>query len=171
MTRARRHRLAVATVLVALAACGSDGDGSVDGSDASPPSNATVVRVVDGDTLVADLSGREERVRLIGIDAPESVIPDTPPECFGPEAGARLAELLPPGTPVLIERDAEARDRFDRLLGYVHRSDDGLFVNLAMVEEGFADTLRIAPNTTHAAAFSAAAEAARDEARGLWGAC
>ena len=70
--------------------------------------NATVVRVVDGDTIDVTVDGTEERVRLIGIDTPETVKPNTPVECFGPEASAHTKELLPAGTPVYLERDARS---------------------------------------------------------------
>lgn len=132
---------------------------------------ATVVRPVDGDTLVVDLDGRREHVRLIGIDTPESVAQDRPVECFGPEAKARTAELLPSGTVVRLERDVEARDRYDRLLAYVIRADDGLFVNLALVEEGYAEANEYRPNTAHQGELDAAEERAQAEGRGLWPAC
>ncbi len=144
---------------------------AVDGALPGFEPNASVVRIVDGDTIVADISGQDERVRLIGIDTPESVIPDTPPECFGPEASDHLETLIPPGTDILIERDAEARDRFDRLLGYVYRSSDGAFVNLQMATDGFAYPLSIEPNDTHADAISDAVALARRDDRGLWAAC
>ncbi|HEY8547400.1 MAG TPA: thermonuclease family protein, partial [Acidimicrobiales bacterium] len=86
------------------------------------PGAAVVVHVVDGDTLVVRFrGGGEARLRLIGIDTPESVATDRPNECFGQEASAALAALLPAGTPVRVERDVEPRDRYDRLLGYVYR--------------------------------------------------
>ena len=113
----------------------------------------------------------EESVRLIGIDTPETVKPDTPVQCFGPEASAHLHELLPDGTRVRVARDAEARDHFGRLLLYVWRADDDRFVNLDLVTGGFARPLSIAPNTAHAAEFAAAADEARRAGRGLWGAC
>ena len=89
------------------------------------------------------IGGAEESVRLIGIDTPESVARDRPVECFGPEAKARTAELLPKGTAVLLERDVEARDKYDRLLAYVIRADDGVLVNLALVEEGYAESFPV----------------------------
>ncbi len=79
------------------------------------------------------IDGRKEKVRLIGIDTPETKKPDTPVQCFGPEASAYTAALVPVGTKVHLERDAEARDVYGRLLAYVYRADDGLFVNLDVI--------------------------------------
>jgi len=131
----------------------------------------TVVRVVDGDTLVVRITGRDERVRLIGIDTPESVKPNTPVQCFALEASARTKALLPGGTPVRLERDAELRDRYNRLLAYVYRADDGLFVNLALTREGFAQPYTYPPNVAHSDDFVAAASEARQSRRGLWNRC
>jgi micrococcal nuclease len=135
------------------------------------PGEAEVVRVVDGDTIVVRVTGGEERVRLIGVDTPESVDPRRPVECFGKEAAARTAELLPAGTAVRLERDVEARDRYDRLLAYVYRADDGTFVNRALLEDGYAQPLTIPPNVAHAADFAAAARTAREAGAGLWSSC
>lgn len=133
--------------------------------------NATLVRVVDGDTIQVDLTGRTEKVRLIGIDTPETVKPNSPVECFGPEASAFTKSLLPEGTPLLLERDVEARDDYDRLLAYVYRADDGLFVNLEIVARGYANLLTFPPNTAHVDDFVAAARAAEAGDLGLWGGC
>jgi micrococcal nuclease len=117
------------------------------------------------------LGGRDERVRLIGIDTPETVDPRKPVQCFGKEASNRTKALLPKGTAIRLERDVEARDRYGRLLAYVYRVEDGTFVNLALAEEGFAQTLTIPPNVAYADRFAAAAADARRAGRGLWGAC
>jgi micrococcal nuclease len=149
---------------VVLVACSS--------SRAAPAATASVIeRVVDGDTVIAKIGGRTERVRLIGVDTPESVKPNTPVQCYAEEASAFTARLLPPGTPVRLERDAEARDVYGRLLAYVYRSGDGLFVNRELAEDGYARVLTIAPNVAHEADFVAAARDARNAARGLWGQC
>jgi micrococcal nuclease len=132
---------------------------------------ATVTDVVDGDTIDVAIGGRRERVRLIGIDTPETKKPDSPIECFGPEASAFTSELLPAGTEVRIERDIVGRDDYGRLLGYVHRTSDGLFVNLSIVEGGFAQPLSIEPNSTFAGAFATAAGEAERADRGMWAAC
>jgi len=131
---------------------------------------ASVVRVVDGDTVEVRIGGREETVRLIGIDTPETVDPRSPVECFGHEASDRTKALLPAGSEVRMVADVEPRDRYDRLLAYVYR-DDGTFVNLALVEDGYASVLTYPPNVAHAPEFTAAAARARDDGRGLWGAC
>lgn len=130
-----------------------------------------VVHLVDGDTLDVEIDGGRERVRLIGIDTPESVAHDRPVECFGPEAKARMAELLPVGTEVRLERDVEARDRYGRLLAYVIRADDELFVNLSLVVDGFAEARAYAPNTARQAELDRAMADARSAGRGLWPVC
>ena len=129
--------------------------------------DVTVTSITDGDTFRAG----DERVRLIGIDTPETHKPDSPVECFGAEATERLEALLPEGTGVVLVRDVEPRDRYDRLLAYVYRRDDELFVNLAMAADGYAAAYTVPPNVAHADEFVAAAAAARDADKGLWGAC
>ena len=135
------------------------------------PADAIVVGVVDGDTIDVDIGGNRERVRLIGIDTPETKKPNTPVQCWGPEATARTAELLQPGAAVHLLRDAELRDDYGRLLAYVFRPPDDLFVNLSLAAEGFAKPLKIAPNTLFAADFAAAAGTARRSGLGLWRHC
>jgi len=176
MRGVRSHRLrALAVVLAVLAGCGRAGGRQasvlpIGGASRAAP-NAVVTRVVDGDTIRARISGRQERVRFIGIDTPESVKPNTPVQCFALAASARTKALLPPGTAIRLVRDAEARDRYHRLLAYVYRSRDGLFVNLALVREGFARPYTFPPNVAHEAEFVAAAAQARAQGKGLWSRC
>jgi micrococcal nuclease len=129
------------------------------------------VAVVDGDTLEVELGDETEPVRLIGIDTPESVATDRPNECYGEEASEQLAALIPEGTQVRLERDLEARDRYGRLLAYVYRADDGLFVNHDLVAGGFAEAMPYPPNTAREADFYTAQTAAQQANAGLWGAC
>lgn len=136
-----------------------------------PASNAVVEYVIDGDTVDMTIDGVSTRVRLIGIDTPETKKPDAPVECFGPEATAFTQSLLPPGTEVFLERDVVARDDFGRLLGYVYRSSDGLFVNREIVAKGYAQPLTIEPNDTYADQFIDAAIDAERANVGLWAAC
>jgi micrococcal nuclease len=132
--------------------------------------SARVTRVVDGDTLEVRLAGRAERVRLIGVDTPESVDPETPVQCFATAAAAETRRLLA-GRAVALRFDAERRDRYGRLLAYVYRRDDRLFVNAALVGRGYARTLAIPPNVAHAGLFDRLARDARRRGRGFWRAC
>jgi micrococcal nuclease len=113
----------------------------------------------------------QEKIRLIGVDTPETVHPTKPIGCFGPEASAYTKALLPKGTDVYVVRDAEARDRYKRLLAYVYRTADNLFVNLSLVSGGFAVPLSIAPNIAHEKDFVAAAIEAERTNIGLWAQC
>lgn len=137
----------------------------------------TVEYVFDGDTIEATpvdagarrVAGTTEsvRMRLIGIDTPEG----TPtPECGAEAARDRLRDLLPEGSRVWIDVDAEPRDRYDRLLVYLWSREDE-FVNATLVREGHAVALRIEPNVAHAELFAAAEDAARREGTGGWSAC
>ena len=133
--------------------------------------NATLVSVTDGDTITVSVNGTKEKVRLIGIDTPETKKPDTPVQCFGPEASAYATSLLPAGTPLHLERDVEPRDKYGRLLAYVYRSEDGLFVNLEIVANGYARLLTFPPNVAHVDEFVAAARTAEADNFGLWAGC
>lgn len=136
---------------------------------ALPPGDAAAVeRVVDGDTIV--VTGGE-RVRLIGVDTPETKDPRKAVQCFGKEASAHTEALLPPGTAVRLVYDVERRDRYRRTLAYVYRETDGLFVNADLVASGYAQILTIPPNVAHADDFRALQAEARDAGRGLWSAC
>jgi micrococcal nuclease len=145
---------------------GDDGGGGSQGGGQV----ARVVRVVDGDTIRVSLGGRQERVRLIGVDTPESVKPDTPVQCFARKAAAFTHRLLD-GRRVRLVGDVEARDRYGRLLAYVYRAGDGLFVNARLVQDGYARTMTIPPNVRFADRFAALAAQARRAGRGLWSAC
>ncbi len=133
--------------------------------------NASVDYVVDGDTVDMIIDGVNERVRLIGIDTPETKKENTPIQCFGLEATAFTQSLLPEGTPVYLERDVEARDIYGRLLAYAYRVDTGTFVNLELVRQGFAQPLTIPPNVAHSSEFVDAARAAEAADLGLWAQC
>lgn len=152
-------------VLVAVAGCTSKV------SQRSPDGAAVVTRVVDGDTIQVRIAGHLERVRLLGIDTPESVKPSTPPECFSHEASQATKDYLPAGTKVDLVRDVEARDQYGRLLAYVYRQHDHSFVNLWLVEHGFAGLLTYRPNVAHASELSQAVSQARTGGVGVWSTC
>ena len=130
--------------------------------------DVAVRKVVDGDTIEVS---RGERVRLIGVDTPETKDPNRPVGCYGKEASAFIARLLPAGTAVRLVGDVEQRDRYGRLLAYVYRRSDGLFVNAELLRRGYAQLLTVPPNVAHTDEFVTLARQAREGAQGLWGAC
>jgi micrococcal nuclease len=142
-----------------------------DGAASLPPDVGVVEWVIDGDTVDIDIGGREERVRLIGIDTPELHTETGAPECMAPEAREFSASQLPAGTEVRLERDVVGRDDYGRLLAYVYRRDDDAMVNELIVAGGYARPLTIAPNDAHRDRFVAAAHAAEAAGLGLWSAC
>ena len=166
-----RRLLSLAVLLIAVAVAGGRALGVGSGGPPLGPGQGRVARVVDGDTIHVRLSTGEETIRLIGIDTPETHKPNTPVECFGVEATKSMQRLLPVGTAVRLERDAEPRDRYGRLLAYVYRSKDSLFVNLAQVQAGYAAAYTYPPNVAHADTFVRAAADAREAGRGLWSKC
>jgi micrococcal nuclease len=169
--RRRPRTWTVALLLVALLAAASVLALRPTSGRSLGPGEGVVVDVVDGDTIDVRLAGGDERVRLLGIDTPETVDPARPPECFGAEASARTRELLPAGTVVVLQRDVEPRDHFGRLLAFVFRRRDRLLVNRQLLAEGLATPLSIAPNHARRAEMAAAADDARRAGRGLWAAC
>ncbi len=130
--------------------------------------DTSVVRVIDGDTI--EVTGGI-RVRLIGVDTPETVEPGTPVQCFGPEATRYANEIVPPGTRVRLIYDVTRTDGFGRTLAYVYKLEDGLFVNRALARNGFALQLTVPPNVAHAEEFRVAVAEARDANLGLWRNC
>jgi micrococcal nuclease len=131
--------------------------------DSLPPGEHQVVRVIDGDTLLVD---PHARVRLIGVNAPETVKPDWPVEPWGPEASAFTKQFVSGGH-VRLEFDDEPRDAYDRYLAYVWVDDRML--NEALVRAGLA---RFEPNFHYSSAMKRRFRQAQDEARrkhlGIW---
>jgi len=165
-------RRSLVLLAVAIAALAFSLSSRSRGSDEAPGATLSgrVVRVVDGDTVRVALAGGVERVRYIGVDTPESVKPGTPVQCYAHKASAENARLVG-GRRVRLVLDVEPRDRFGRLLAYVYRADDGVFVNAQLVRRGFARPLTIPPDVRFAARFRALAAQARRDHRGLWSAC
>jgi micrococcal nuclease len=167
-SRAVARGLPAFPVIVA-ALLGSIGWGWYTGGRVTAPISATVIRDVDGDTVIARLAdGTVEKVRLLGVDTPEVVDPRKPVQCFGHVASAFTSAQLV-GRRVTLEFDAEPRDKYGRLLAYVllngRRFDDELLAR------GYARFLVIPPNGSHARAMLRAELAARSARRGLWGEC
>jgi micrococcal nuclease len=169
--------LAVGLLVLVCAGCADgSGPGSTSAADdvPEPPADAfraTVERVIDGDTFLARRHGRSSRVRLIGINAPESVQPEAPVECFGPDAAAALRQLLARGTVVRAAYQAGGPvDQFGRQLWDVWL-DDGRFIQAELVRQGAAEARVYRPHDRHAEVLDRLEEAARADGAGLHGAC
>ena len=128
-----------------------------------------VTRVVDGDTVRVLIEGQDTAVRLIGIDTPETVAPNRPVECAGPEASV-YAEQLMSGQDVFLELDVSqgTYDNYNRILAYVWLMDD-LMVNLAMIDAGLAEEYTYDAPYAYQQLFQQAEQDAQDDLRGLWG--
>lgn len=129
------------------------------------PSSSTtyrVVKVIDGDTIVLD---NREKVRYIGINAPEI----TKRDCFGNEA-KKKNESLVLHKEVLLEKDVSERDKYNRLLRYVYLTD-GTFVNKTLVQEGYAYASSYPPDISRQEELLEAQREAKRNKKGLWGAC
>ncbi len=133
----------------------------------APLKTYKVLRVIDGDTLLIRIDGEETPVRLIGIDAPESVHWDetkNTPE--GETASAWLKAYLE-GKRVSLEYDQELVDRFGRTLAYAYV--DGSLLEDAILRAGMAETLSMDPNPRYELHFAAVEREARDTGAGFWG--
>mgnify|MGYP001589683500 FL=1 len=128
---------------------------------------ATLIRIVDGDTLEVSLENTSEKIRLLGINSPETVDSNKPVECFGHEAAEYIKSLMP-GKNIFLQKDkfAPDRDQYGRLLRYVYNGNNA-FINLEMVKNGYA--FAYTPGSLeHFSDFRYYEKQARDENRGLW---
>ena len=153
---------------LALAAGGIGTSVAVLNTVGSPERDQGVVeRVVDGDTVDVSVGGTITRIRLLNIDTPETVDPDQPVQCLGPEATEFLKSVLPAGTAVGLEYDEERIDQYDRTLAGVFTAD-GKLVNAEIARQGLAEAVIVGDNDR----FYPPVEQARDEAmsagRGLY---
>jgi endonuclease YncB( thermonuclease family) len=130
--------------------------------------NTKVIRAIDGDTLVINWKGKEETVRLIGVDTPESVDPRTTVQCFGLEASEAL-KLKANGEPALFTIDPTQgeRDKYNRLLGYVSLPD-GTLINQWLIEEGYGFEYTYNLPYKYQSEFIKAEGRARQSQKGLW---
>lgn len=128
-----------------------------------------VTKVVDGDTFyIDDGTARGQRIRLIGIDAPETRKSSRKEiGYYGKEASNYLSKVLK-GNSIRLEYDVTRKDRYGRTLAYAYL-ENGLFLNADLVKKGYAMTLTLPPNVKHAALFQKLQEEARTHKRGLWG--
>lgn len=136
---------------------------------------ATVIRVVDGDTIVVQRAGTSdtERVRLIGINTPELAHRTGADECFAAEATAILQAMLPEATKVELRRDPTQlqSDKYGRLLRHVDAADTGTNIVLALLEAGAGPEYTYDKPYTGQHEYRAAEANAKSHATGYWGAC
>lgn len=127
---------------------------------------ATVLQVIDGDTVDVTLHGERTRVRLLNVDTPETKHPNEIVQCMGPEATEFLEELLPVGAQVDLEFDVEREDKYGRTLAGIFRQDE--LVNAQIAAEGFGVAVLYEPNDKFYSAVKEAETQARNEQRGLF---
>lgn len=136
---------------------------------------ATITAVTDGDTFEAEVLGSAKKIRMIGVDTPETVAPDSPTGCYGPEASSHTKQVLPEGKQVLIETPAvgDSEDVYGRMLAYVYPDPQQTgptdALNYRLVEAGYGRATTFGHE--YQRLYLDAQEAAQDQGRGLWGAC
>ena len=158
-------------IIAIVAVIGYDSlqDGAkTEGPQAGASGTARVQRAVDGDTVIlsADLGSS----RIVGVDTPETVKPNTPVQCFGPKASAFTKRVLEKGREVRYRVAREPVDSYGRTLVYIWLPD-GRFFNAMLIRRGYARPLPFPPNTRYAPLFQRLAVNAARTGRGLWSRC
>ncbi|WP_159552857.1 thermonuclease family protein [Citricoccus sp. K5] len=155
----------VAVVAVVAVAAGATGVAVAQSGGSDDRDRATVVRVIDGDTIDADVNGEIQRVRLLNVDTPETKHPEKPVQCLGPEATAFLEELLAPGEQIELVYDVERTDRYDRTLAGVYKDDS--LINADVAEAGLGVAVLYEPNDRFYPEVLEAQERAEEAGKGL----
>jgi micrococcal nuclease len=134
-------------------------------SSSSGREKAKVVKIVDGDTFEVEIGGKKEKIRLIGVDTPETKKPNTPIMYYGKEASDYTKKRLDQKT-IELEWDVDKYDQYKRMLAYVWIGDE-LF-NRTLVQEGYARIATFPPNVKYVELFKKDQEDARKKEKGLW---
>lgn len=139
-------------------------------AEQSQPGLYTVTRFSDGDTIVVNMQGTDQTIRMIGVDTPETRKPNAPVQCYGPAASAYTKNLIG-SQKVRLQSDelSTNKDRYDRFLRYVYLAD-GTFVNKKLIENGYGFYYPYFPFTL-SEEFAAAQQTAMQSNKGLWGNC
>ena len=153
----------ISTVFIVLSLLFGFSEAAIAGVRDNAGDVARVVRVNDGDTVTVSIDGRREKIRLIGIDAPE--MGQGP---WGERAKRHLDYIFYSSRNVYLEYDVERRDKYGRLLAYI-RAADGRLVNAEMLRDGYAVLFTFPPNVKHAEEFTLAQRKARERRLGIWG--
>lgn len=154
--------LGLAVVSLGATACTQAAPPAADGSAAE----ATIIRVIDGDTVVATVSGKETTVRLLNIDTPETKAPNRPVQCLGNEATTFTESMLRPGDKVTLEYDVTRLDQYGRTLAGVYK--DKSLVNADIAAAGLGVAVLFEPNDRFYAEVLAAQEEAEGNNAGLF---
>ena len=167
-------------VAAAIAAYFFGGQGFFQEQDNSGFIVGTVTRVVDGDTAVINVDGQDRRVRLLGVDTPETVHPKKPVQYYGKEASNFTKKELT-GKTVWLQTDVSPLDRYNRMLAYVWleepskadlEDEDAIkakMYNAKLLLEGYAQVMTIQPNSRYSEIFVRFQGEARENNKGLWG--
>jgi micrococcal nuclease len=173
----RKLVILAAAVIVVVSSCSKRRPDSTARQSSRPAdAQATVVRVVDGDTIRVKASGQEKVVRLIGIDTPETHKPGVKVECGGKQASANMAKLAPAGARVKLTRDPtqDATDRYGRTLAYVDVVHGGKrkSLQLSQIQAGWAEVYVYGGKPfQRVESFRFVQDVAKRDHRGVWGSC
>ncbi len=139
---------------------------------ADQPPLFKVLKIIDGDTLVVDVRGKRETIRLLGIDTPETVDPRKPVQCFGKAASDKMKSFVQNKSVILVDdRTQGNRDKYNRLLRYMYLPDSKrTFINGEMVKQGYAFSYRHYP-TSMLSKFNSFEKYAKEHNAGLWRSC
>jgi len=130
-----------------------------------------ITSVIDGDTAIAVIDGREEKLRFVGIDTPETEFSPAGLECFGNEATEYAKQLLENKTVTQCAASTQDdRDRYERLLVYVTLENGDDFGEV-MIREGYAREFTYDNTYEHQSKYMQAESDAKQFSRGLWGVC
>lgn len=144
----------------------NENEPTIDSTTLDKSNSYEVVRVVDGDTFVIEYEGKQEKVRLIGVDTPESVHPDEEKNTELGDEVSNYSKKILTGKEVLLEFDVEKRDKYGRLLAYVYL--DGQMYNKILLEKGYAKIATYPPNVKYVEDFTKLQKEARENKQGLW---
>lgn len=149
--------MAVASALVlGLSACTDE-----------PTDTGTVVSITDGDTLVASVNGKDQTIRLLNIDTPETKDPTKPVECLGAEATEFLRTLLPVGSKITLQYDVDRKDKYERTLAAVFTPTE-TFASADIARAGFGTAMAVGNNTKFLPPVQDAEKEAKDDSRGIY---
>jgi endonuclease YncB( thermonuclease family) len=145
-------------------------DNAVKSAAGTQPGLYSVSHFVDGDTIAVNMNGKDEKVRFIGVDTPETHKPNTPVQCYGPAAAAYTKNIIGNQAVKLVSDSLSTdRDRYNRLLRYVYLAD-GTLVNEKLIQNGYGFYYPYFP-FSKSDRFSADQATAQAGHKGLWGNC